>query len=390
MQVVLPCFAWEWVLLLVSYKSATNNPHASLVDTSDVAQTRRIQAHQARGESGKHKITRKAQNSAHMGTGDRGRNGCNDEHQEKGSILAAYAVALALTALIICSTAREAEPSTATTVSSISSAVQLLTRHVDAALASGAAPLKPLLDASVRIPGLRGTSVAQLLLRCLFVGFPGLALQCRCSWGPHGLLPRLLAVLVGFAGPFAILSNAWEGLFVLAFSLTMLMYAWLVMHYVSEGSQQSSCSGALLEAERMGSNSRADTGPGSAHAADLSGSITWMRTRHQADLDAAPPRQVYPFREHKQAAAKSDEVGQTFDAFGANEHFQSQTLSERRQTELNTMAHMWAATVAIVGVNLAFFGTGNMASVASFEPASVLRLMTCAHTLFANFCTGLC
>jgi hypothetical protein len=390
--VVVPCFVWEWLLLFASQTTAASALHmggAARMETCQAGHDREHTRSQASAEklaSGQPQTTvnEHASDDADKGTSSVGMNGTKGVGRGNGTVFAAQAAALGVTAVIICSTSRETELSSAPAEGFALSAIEQLVQHFDTALTSATGPLRPFLEATKHVPGLQGTSVAQLVLRSLFVAFPLIALQCRKS---QVKLLRLLAVLVGFSGPFAILSTAWEGLFLLAFSATLLMYTWLAECFVLDSShgrtaQQgvahiAGSSGSAVHAAQahlhVSSTSTSKTGPASTHALGLGGS-TRMRMQTHASLQTAQSHGES--RKEIKQAIQGNKGGHACRTDAAKHS--PLRMPESRHTEGSTMVYMWAATVTIVGVNLAFFGTGNMASVASFEPASVLRLMTCA------------
>ena len=243
-------------------------------------------------------------------------------------VMQAQALALLLCAVCICATEH---------IGGGSSAGNPLAR-LNAALSAAAVPLQQMLMSEGWGP-LAGVTAAQLVMRALFVITPGLALLV-----PQQM--RLESIMIGFAAPFAVMSIAWEGVFLLCLSLALLLYK----HFVCERTSLK------LFTAKVGNGLHLPRAPAVRRQPQIERIVIWPSTE-------LPPRQARQRRRQGDPAAQATE--------GARSNGDSK---DGQVGGLISLA--WTAALLIAAINLAFFGTGNMASVASFEPASVLRLLT--------------
>ena len=242
-------------------------------------------------------------------------------------------------------------------------------------------------------------SPPQTLLWCCFFLSPALPLLTTPN-----TLPRLLSSLFGFLTLFMIMSISWEATFFACFCCTLIMYS-LLMTAVSGRA------GGMGQVSPLPPTARA-TDLSSTEMLDANGAEETLATKpeppHNARLRETPARVAAHCSLHRDAAEEILEKGKRsplrWRKRGSSSRGRSKTPSRRssaeatkENTDANTaddpqdqltgsvqtdeglsMAEMWFAFALVFSMNLGFFGTGNMASVASFEPASVLRLMTCA------------
>ena len=336
--------------------------------------------------------------------------------------LSTQASALVATALCICATQQVPQPSDDPVSSdghfSWTAWLKACLFASDSMLIILAAPLRGPLATTVGIgPALRGMKLSQLLMWAALCGMPLLALRT-----PAKLLPRLLATVVGLAAPLAIMSNSWEGLFFAAFGGAVLSYAALAAQIADCGALSRTPSERLAAAaEQAGDGvlawlaataqrslptvplqavqqrSVADKSNGLQHTPEPGKSATAGRSRNmvrrstqRADVSAdhvsvsrSPAPGAAAGKPHSHGT-RSQPIHSPMGTPPGTPTTSLSPMPGARQSTTHegtatvSMRHAWAATVLIVGTNLAFFGTGNMASVATFEPASVLRLMTCA------------
>lgn len=254
-----------------------------------------------------------------------------------------------------------------------------------------------------------GMSAPQVLLWCCFCSAPAVPL-----FTARNTLPRLLSSLFGFQIMFMILAISWESVFFACFSCTLIAYSLLLTSSDSgargavpqqpglveepacpeDWGTMAAVNGAALDEGALSPRTprprraaaRRSSTRQAAQAAQEDGSaedIHWRRGRSasarrgsSSSMPAKSPRRRNKTPVRRVGGRSSG--GKAPDTPPAR----SETLIAQEdavQPDAGlSMADVWYAFALVFSTNLGFFGMGNMASVASFEPASVLRLMTCA------------
>lgn len=249
-----------------------------------------------------------------------------------------------------------------------------------------------------------GMSPVQLLLWGCFCAAPSVPLLTG-----RGTQPRLLSSLFGFLIMFMILAISWEGVFFACFACTLVAYSQLLTKADSgagggdgELPKTAAVPGgteyAVPAALDVTYGGNADEGapaaslrtPRPRRAAALAGAQSGKgqgdgeglrkgraAARRRGRSASVRRRSSTPARRSSTPSAKNGGEKASSTAGARCESVAARGGGASSDKGLR-MVEVWYAFALVFSINLGFFGTGNMASVASFEPASVLRLMTCA------------
>lgn len=244
-----------------------------------------------------------------------------------------------------------------------------------------------------------GMSPPQLLLWVCFCTAPALTLLTG-----RGTLLRLLSALFGFLIMFMILTISWEGVFFACFACTLLAYSQLLTQADGEArgvdcgllkASPAPCGAENAVLAMVAATDDGTAGPGALvsprtpqprRAAALAAA---QLAKAQGGRAVSRRGQAAVRRRGRSASARRRSNTPARPSVTGGGEKASSTAGARsesvgapgRGARLDgglRMVEAWYAFALVFSINLGFFGTGNMASVASFEPASVLRLMTCA------------